>query len=212
MPRSNPPLVKMSTEPSLSHTITDDTDHDYVEPPLELTSWDEEDPGYYRVPRALQSSMSDTTCNKWNGGLYSPTPTEDSSQKRDSGSSGGDPAIFPERDDVGGGIYDAVPEESPYETEPEHSPNPPSSSSSSAAVVPVYANADDAKAEAETFKSSRSNSTELLNISAAGVRGDSASPLSPSTSSPPPQTPSSSWQGKTHPNHTTAHHTHVLLC
>ena len=178
----------MATDPTISHTGSDDIDHDYVEPPLELTSEDEEDPGYYRVPRALQSSMSDTTCNKWNGSIYSPPPPSEDSvttsgQQRDSGSSGGDPPIFPERDDVGGGIYDAVPEESShYETETTGDPH------SSVSPVPVYQNADDARAEVEAFKSSRSNSTELLNTTGrVGGGGSSSGQISPLTTSPPPQ-------------------------
>ena len=173
----------MATDPTISHTVTEDTDHDYVEPPLELTSEDEEDPGYYRVPRALQSSMSDTTCNRWNGSLYSPPPSQPGEeptpgQQRDSGSSGGELPIFPERDDVGGGIYEPVLEESPYEMEPVTTPLP---SPPSVSAMPVYQNANDARAEVEAFKSSRSNSTELLNVTGS-------SPVSPLTTSPPPQT------------------------
>jgi hypothetical protein len=186
VPRPNPPLVKMATDPTISHTGDDDIDHDYVAPPLELTSEDEEDPGYYQVPRALQSSMSDTTSNKWNGSIYSPPPpSEDSTstaggQQRDSGSSGGDPPIFPERDDVGGGIYEAVPEESShYEMETTGAPD------SSVSAAPVYQNADDARAEAEAFKSSRSNSTELLNVTGGGGQ-NSSGPVTPLTASPPP--------------------------
>jgi hypothetical protein len=176
----------MATDPTISHTGDDDIDHDYVAPPLELTSEDEEDPGYYQVPRALQSSMSDTTSNKWNGSIYSPPPpSEDSTstaggQQRDSGSSGGDPPIFPERDDVGGGIYEAVPEESShYEMETTGAPD------SSVSAAPVYQNADDARAEAEAFKSSRSNSTELLNVTGGGGQ-NSSGPVTPLTASPPP--------------------------
>lgn len=177
VPRPNPPLVKMATVPAISRSAND-IDHDYVEPPIELTS---EDPDYYRVPR-IHSSMSDTTSNKWNGSVYSPPPpSEDSTtaQQRDSGSSGGDPQIFPEREDVGGGIYNAVPEESShYEMETTEAPD---------SAVPVYQNTDNVRAEAEAFKSSRSNSTELLSVTGGTSQAGSGS-VSPLTTSPPPQT------------------------
>lgn len=179
IPRPNPPLLKMATDPVISSHIPEDVDHDYVEPPLEPMSEDEEDPGYYRVPRTLQSSMSDTTCNRWNSSIYSPPPppsnrsNDDPGKNRDSASSGGDLPIFPENKDVGYEIYSEVPEESHYEAQ---------------TIPAIYQNADDAKIEAETFKSSRSNSTELLN--STGHVENTSTPVSPATTSsplPPPQ-------------------------
>ena len=197
VPRANPPLVKMPTDPTLSTTTynDEDSDHDYVEPPIELTSEDEEDPGYYRVPRPLQSSMSDTTYNKWNGSnsIYSPPPPSEHSDTTNHNSKL--EKMESSSIDCGGGVYESVPEESPCEMEPGALTNdhlPPSSSA-------VYQNADDARVEAEAFKSSRSNSSELLNIISSSNTGQtdtssSLSPVSITTTSPPPtqsNTPSS---------------------
>ena len=211
VPRANPPLVKMPTDPTLSSTTAtggeDDTDHDYVEPPLELASEDEEDSSYYRVPRALQSSMSDTTSNRFTTSslLLSPPPPKTLSEEKnqaptthpdsakedliDHSRLGKTDVSPPMADDDGGGdgVYERMPEESPYEMESGAFTNTNGFPSD-----PVYQNADDALAGTEVSRGSRSNSSELLNItsSTGGTVGrpDTASPLSPVsiTTSPPP--------------------------
>ena len=231
VPRANPPLVKTSADLILG---MENMDHDYVEPPLELTSEDEEDPGYYRVPRALQSGMSDASSTRMNGSVSSPPPksSEDSihhhqstgsptSAQRDS--TGSDPPVFPtpvnfsetpqeQVEGVGGGIYDMVPAESLYEMEPGSTNGQPPSSS------PVYQNADDARAAAEAFRSS----SDLLQLTtSSSVHADTTSPLSPNstTTSSPPQlhTPSSTdctchYHSINMHTHTDTHrHTHTYL-
>ena len=198
----------------------DDCDHDYAEPPLELTSEDEDDPGYYRVPRPLQSSMSNaSSSSKPSGNLFSPPPRHDEGSVRHHGtfsptstqrdSTDSEPPIFPtsavnfsklpqekEEADNGGGIYEMVPEESPYEIDPAfcNGSLPPSSFPPS--TIPLYQNTDDARSDVKTFKSSRSSGDLGSAGGGSGVQGDSGSRWSPSSSaatSPPPHsnTPSS---------------------
>ena len=176
MPRANPPLVKMVDDliPGMEE------EPDYVEPPLELTSEDEEDPGYYRIPRSLQSRMSDTSSTRLNDSVYSPPPkfSDDSSQRpttssptstqRDSTSS--EPSIYPTpmnfseapQGNSGGTSYS---KESHYDLDP---------SCTDTSSSHIYQNADNARAEAEAYKSSNGESS-------SSVR----SPIT-STTSPPP--------------------------
>ena len=207
VPRPNPPLLKMAPEATL---IFDDTDHDYVEPPLEMTSEDEDDPAYYRIPRPLQSSMSDTNSNKWNGSVSSPPPksSNDSvrplssessitnTQRDSTGSDPRAPVTAPpssqektENDDFGrNGIYDMVPEEFPHEMEPGSTdvlPRPSSSSSSA-----IY-QTNGALTSPEVYKTSSATYSEPNRAPSGSVPNGSSSM---SSTSPPPQshtTPSS---------------------
>lgn len=183
MPRANPPLVKM-TDDLISGM--EETDHDYVEPPLEFTSEDEEDAGYYRVPRSLHSRMSDTSSTRLNDCVYSPPPksSDDSSQRPTTSSpistqgdsTSSEPPIFPTpmnffdvpQGNSGGTSYQTVPKESPYDMDPSLTDRQPFSSSH------IYQNTDNARAEAEAFKISNGESS-------SSVR----SPIT-STTSPPP--------------------------
>lgn len=181
VPRANPPLVKMIDDfiPGMEE------EHDYVEPPLELTSEDEEDPGYYRIPRSLQSRMSDTSSTRLNDSVYSPPPksSDDSSQRpttssptstqRDSTSS--EPSVYPTstnfseapQGNSSNTSYQTAPRESHYDIDPSLTDRRSSSSSH------IYQNTDNARAEAEAYKS---------------CNGESSSVRSPitSTTSPPP--------------------------
>ena len=218
VPRANPPLVKMAADLTLSAT----EENDYVEPPLELTSEDEEGSGYYRIPRSVHSQESSSRVNGSVSGPLRKT-SEDSALLQSTGSVTGttsprhdsassDPPIFPtpvnfalspqhDEEDVGGSsIYDVVPEESPYEVLPEESPYEvlPEESpyemepAPSSSVSNLYQNSGDARAEAEAFKNSAGHSLlTTIGIISGNTRGDIPSPVSPSTASPPPRTPSS---------------------
>ena len=209
VPRANPPLVKMAADLTLSAT----EENDYVDPPLELTSEDEEDTGYYRIPRSIHSQESSTRVN---GSMFGPPrkTSEDSALLQSTGSvtsttipqhdsASSDPPIFPtpvnfamspqhDGEDIGGSsIYDVVPEESPYEVLPEESPYEMEPTPSSS-VSNLYQNSGDARAEAEAFKNSAGHSLlTTIGIISGNTRGDIPSPVSPSTASPPPRTPSS---------------------
>lgn len=83
IPRPKPILIK---SPDL-----EDEDCDYVEPPIELTSEDEEDPSYYRVPRPVL--ISDNQRNRPKVSGSPPKGSEGPSLQKQSSSSS-----------VGGGV------------------------------------------------------------------------------------------------------------